>query len=53
VVKVRPDSLAALRAIEGFGEAKLKKYGKELLVLISGAAHPPHGETGGGSDGAA
>ena len=52
VVKVRPASLVALGAIEGFGEAKLKKYGKELLALIAGAAppSPPESEPESGSD---
>jgi ATP-dependent DNA helicase RecQ len=50
VVKVRPDTLAALGAIEGFGEAKLKKYGKELLTLIAGAASTTRDATEGGSD---
>lgn len=37
VVRVRPDTLTALGAIEGFGEAKLKRYGKALLALVAGA----------------
>jgi superfamily II DNA helicase RecQ len=36
IVKTRPRTLAALGKIEGVGEAKLKKYGKELLALIIG-----------------
>jgi superfamily II DNA helicase RecQ len=36
IVKARPRTLAALGQIEGIGEAKLKKYGKELLALIIG-----------------
>lgn len=39
-VKARPPTLAALGRIEGFGEAKLKKYGPDLLALIAGAALP-------------
>jgi ATP-dependent DNA helicase RecQ len=50
VVKTRPESLTALGTIEGFGEAKLKKYGTELLALIAGAASKPQGATEGGSD---
>jgi superfamily II DNA helicase RecQ len=53
VVKVRPDTLAALGAVEGFGQAKLQKYGKELLALIAGAAPPPRPAPEAGSDGAA
>ena len=55
VVKVRPASLAALGAIEGFGEAKLKKYGKELLALIAGVAYSSRAEPEpeGGRDGEA
>lgn len=37
-VKARPPTLAALGRIEGFGEAKLKKYGQDLLALVAGAA---------------
>jgi superfamily II DNA helicase RecQ len=36
IVKARPQTLAALGQIEGIGEAKLKKYGKEMLALIAG-----------------
>jgi len=35
VVKSRPRTLAALGRIEGFGEAKLKKYGKDLLAFLA------------------
>ncbi|MCB1767732.1 MAG: HRDC domain-containing protein [Candidatus Competibacteraceae bacterium] len=41
IVKARPLTLAALGRIEGFGEAKLKKYGPDLLALVTGAT-PPH-----------
>lgn len=34
LVKARPHTLAALSRIEGFGEAKLKKYGKDLLAFL-------------------
>ncbi|ESQ13232.1 MAG: HRDC domain-containing protein [Thiohalocapsa sp. PB-PSB1] len=34
VVKRRPRTLAALAEIEGFGDAKLKNYGKELLEIL-------------------
>ena len=49
VVKARPTTLAALGAIEGFGEAKLKKYGQELLTLIAGEP-PPEPEPGDARD---
>lgn len=45
VVKARPATLAALGHLEGFGEAKLKKYGQDLLALVAGAA-PPNPEPG-------
>ena len=35
VVKRRPQTLAALAEIHGFGDSKLKKYGKELLAMLS------------------
>jgi ATP-dependent DNA helicase RecQ len=38
VVKRRPRTLAALAEVNGFGDAKLKKYGKELLGLLEQAA---------------
>ena len=49
VIRVRPDTLTALGAIEGFGEAKLKRYGQELLALIAGAPtrQPDQPEEGG------
>lgn len=34
VVKRRPQTLAALAEVNGFGDAKLKKYGKELLGML-------------------
>ena len=37
----RPSSEAALRAIEGFGEAKAKKYGRRFLELVVAASRPP------------
>ncbi len=35
IVKRRPQTLAALAEIHGFGDAKLKKYGKELLAMLN------------------
>ena len=32
LVKARPQSLAALRMIDGFGDAKIKKYGRAMEV---------------------
>ena len=52
-VKARPEPLTTLGAIEGFGEAKLKKYGKELLALMAGAASKPQGAAEGEGDGQA
>jgi superfamily II DNA helicase RecQ len=37
-IRARPATLAALGEIEGFGAAKLKKYGQDLLTLIGGEA---------------
>lgn len=37
VVTGRPATLAALGQIEGFGEAKLKKYGREILAILARA----------------
>jgi ATP-dependent DNA helicase RecQ len=35
IVKARPQTLAALGQIEGFGEAKLRSYGAEILALTA------------------
>jgi ATP-dependent DNA helicase RecQ len=35
MVAGRPDSLAGLLKIRGFGKAKLEKYGKEILAVLS------------------
>jgi ATP-dependent DNA helicase RecQ len=37
VVQRRPTTLSALAAVDGFGKAKLKKYGEQLLALINHA----------------
>lgn len=37
VVSHRPGSLQKLREIKGFGEAKVRKYGSEILSLLSPA----------------
>jgi ATP-dependent DNA helicase RecQ len=34
MVKTRPQSLGKLAEIEGFGKAKLEKYGQEILALL-------------------
>jgi superfamily II DNA helicase RecQ len=34
----RPDNLSGLREIEGIGEARVTKYGSELLVILSAHA---------------
>ncbi len=46
MVKMRPQSMEALRRIEGFGDAKLGKYGKDLLLRFtqSTKASLPQGE---------
>jgi superfamily II DNA helicase RecQ len=45
----RPESLAALKEIDGFGEAKAKKYGKALLAVLNSDQEGPD-ETSGKSD---
>lgn len=42
----RPTTLTALGEIAGVGEAKLKKYGNDILALVAQAAPPPPPETG-------
>jgi len=37
VVRRRPSKLSELAEVDGFGEAKLKKYGTELLAIIARA----------------
>jgi hypothetical protein len=46
-VNARPQTLAALGRIEGFGKAKLEKYGAEMLAVLKQA--PQYG-TASGSD---
>ena len=45
IARKRPATLASLGEIDGFGEAKLKKYGQDLLTLLAGA-EPPSPEAG-------
>lgn len=35
IVKTVPTSLEALKAIKGFGKAKIQKYGKEITQIIN------------------
>jgi ATP-dependent DNA helicase RecQ len=37
----RPDSLAGLTKIYGFGKAKAEKYGKEILAVLANPPKPP------------
>jgi ATP-dependent DNA helicase RecQ len=51
MVLARPTSLAKLGEIEGFGQAKLERYGKEILAILAPAVEPattpaPPAETG-------
>lgn len=39
ICKRRPDSLAALREIEGIGDATCGRYGQEVLNLVREAPH--------------
>jgi ATP-dependent DNA helicase RecQ len=43
IIKLRPQSLAQLSKVDGFGEAKLKKYGRDILEYFKTA--PPEEET--------
>jgi ATP-dependent DNA helicase RecQ len=43
VAKTRPSTLAALGRLEGFGEAKLKKYGNDLIALVAGSTSSSQG----------
>lgn len=45
----RPDSLASLKSIDGFGEAKAGKYGKALIASIGEQRKADH-EASGQSD---
>jgi ATP-dependent DNA helicase RecQ len=40
MVKTRPQSLSKLAEVEGFGKAKLEKYGEEILALLARVAPP-------------
>lgn len=46
MVKARPRSVAALAEIDGFGKAKLEKYGRALLQLLT-PTEPSNGQTSG------
>ena len=35
MIKIRPQSLAKLGAIDGIGKAKLEKYGQYILALLA------------------
>jgi superfamily II DNA helicase RecQ len=41
VVRSRPRSLNKLGEIEGFGSAKLRKYGSEILAHLGSGDAPP------------
>ena len=36
IVKARPESLEALKAVKGFGKGKIDKYGDEIIGIIKG-----------------
>jgi len=46
VVSKRPKTLAELGHIDGFGDAKLKKYGPQILSIIARAGSAPPQESG-------
>ena len=41
VVRKRPQTLAELEQVHGFGPAKIQKYGNEMLALMAGTSVPP------------
>lgn len=41
IVRRRPSALAQLAEMDGFGDAKLKKYGGEMIALIAWAGTEP------------
>lgn len=46
IARRRPETLEALREVDGIGEAKASRFGRELLALVAHAAFPlaqPHG----------
>ncbi len=45
MVTQRPDSLAGLIKIYGFGKAKAEKYGKEILTVLATPPKPPQETT--------
>ena len=50
IAGARPESLAALHGISGIGQAKLGRYGEEILALV--AEHPRAALSGSGEEGA-
>ena len=40
IIKKHPDTLSHLGTVDGFGQAKLKHYGADILRLISGSLPP-------------
>lgn len=46
LVKRRPTTLAQIAELDGFGDAKLKKYGKDLLAFIAQAGAEPEPDHG-------
>jgi len=46
-----PASLAELAGISGVGEAKLARYGEQIIELLAVHAEPGGGEPGGGEPG--
>jgi len=51
IARTRPDSLAALRKIEGIGEAKAQKYGARFVSAIHAGSMPAPSPPGGGGRG--
>lgn len=51
IAKASPGSLAALRGIQGIGEARVRDFGQELLAVIAGALEAAPGPIAEPTDG--
>ena len=49
IVKKRPDTLSHLSTVDGFGQAKLKRYGADILRLMAGQPPPKRDQPEGDS----
>lgn len=44
IIKLRPQTLAKLGEIEGFGKSRIEKYGAEILAILAPPKELPKGE---------